>query len=57
MKLTTRKQRIMFDVKSDLKRRHRKQRIMFDVKSDLKARQCLYAIFKGYMVRTTINKN
>lgn len=54
MKLTTRKQRIRFDVKSDLETRHRKQRIRFDVKSDLEARQRLNAVFKGYMVR--INK-
>jgi len=54
MKLTTRKQRIEFDVRSDLKAKHRKERIEFDVRSDLKALHIISGAFKGHKVRKLI---
>lgn len=54
MKLTTRKQRIEFDVRSDLKAKHRKERIEFDVRSEVKALQIICGALKGLVVRKLI---
>ena len=54
MKLTTRKQRIKFDVRSDLKAKHRKERIEFDVRSEVKALQIICGALKGLVVRKLI---
>ena len=51
MKLTTRKQRIEFDVRSDLKAKHRKERITCDVRTELNALHIICGAFKGHLVR------
>ena len=51
MKLTTRKERIHFDVRSDLKAKHRKERIMCDVRTELNALHIICGAFKGHLVR------